>query len=152
MIPWFFKLKGVKEFPTIRHSKRKKIIDKKMKEVEGQKRLINELSNKVSKGSRKVSKHIDDKELEDAKETLADVAGLLNDAEPVINNYVRHLLMLRLYEIMHTTGYRDPSELSALKMEIDFGLYSRGAESELEELLRHQVDPLKALGINYNDD
>jgi hypothetical protein len=152
MIPWFFKLDGVSDFSNIRPARRKRIIREQISQVEGQKILLKDISRKAKTGSRKISRHIDQKEFEDAKDKMTDVALVLKTAEPVLNNYVHSLLMLKLYEIMDLDGYNDPEELSSLMDEIDFGLYSSTAEATLNELLRSQADPLAALGINLDDD
>ena len=149
MIPWFYTLKGLRDFQKDKRNQEKNIL-KQRKNVERNQAILVEKADSIKISAKKVSRWAKKGDKHRATEAMMSVAWDLQSAEPVLTNYVNNLLLLRVYEIMHLEGYVDPTVLPGAMADIDYGLYSLSTEDELRDLLSQATDPLAIIGINVD--
>jgi len=150
MIPWFYPQDGLlRKFQTEKRKQEKKIM-KQRENVDNHQAILVEKADSIKISAKKVSLWTKKGNKHRATEAMMSVAFDLQNAEPVLSNYVNNLLLLRLYEIMQHEGYVDPTALPEAMADIDYGLYSLSTEDELRDLLRQATDPLAMIGINVD--
>tara|TARA_B110000305_G_C19365508_1_gene601707 strand:- start:2 stop:454 length:453 start_codon:yes stop_codon:yes gene_type:complete len=150
MIPWFYPQDGLlRKFQTEKRKQEKKIM-KQRENVDNHQAILVEKADSIKISAKKVSLWTKKGNKHRATEAMMSVAFDLQNAEPVLSNYVNSLLLLRLYEIMQHEGYVDPTALPEAMADIDYGLYSLSTEDELRDLLRQATDPLAMIGINVD--
>lgn len=150
MIPWYFTRDGVRGFQRKNRGKQEKEILELRKNVNQNRAILVEKADSIKISAKKVSRWAKKGDKHRATEAMMSVAYDLQNAEPVLTNYVNNLLLLRVYEIMHIEGYVDPTALPAAMADIDYGLYSLSTEDELRDLLSQATDPLAIIGISVD--
>lgn len=147
MIPWFYSVENLRKFQKQKRKQEKKIREQR-DNVNQQRIILNEKADALKISAKEVSRRVNRGDKHRATEAMMSVAFDLQNAEPVLTNYVNNLLLLRVYEIMHLEGYVDPTILPEAMADIDYGLYSLSTEDELRDLLSQATDPLAIIGID----
>jgi len=148
MIPWYFSQVGLRKFQKKSKAKQEKEILIQRQNVKQNRAILVEKADAIKISAKKVSRWAKKGDKHRATEAMMSVAFDLQNAEPVLTNYVNNLLLLRVYEIMHLEGYVDPTILPEAMADIDYGLYSLSTEDELRDLLSQATDPLAIIGID----
>jgi len=151
MIPWYFsqnEIRGFKDLPTKKKSKKRKELMVKIQEQEREIRS----SIKNAKSYAEDAKRYDDKnDLARRKEAILAYKMNLRILQPLLNQYVSDKLKIGMYELMSLDGFNFPDKLIELRKDIDFGLFSVDIPNDLEEILIKEVDPFDELKMDLSE-
>ena len=136
------------QVPEAKKGSKKRKLREQRDNVNQQRIILDEKADALKISAKEVSRRVNRGDKHRATEAMMSVALDLQNAEPVLTNYVNNLLLLRVYEIMHLEGYVDPTTLPEAMADIDYGLYSLSTEDELRDLLSQATDPLAIIGID----